>query len=247
VQNVCGVKSVPSHVAASHVAFAVRGAIPHLPLTHVAWAHGWLAGTGQLSGVVHRGSVTWVVACFLAFLRHFFLALPDFFLQVALRLWASVAASPSTGTSSPPTAVLARRRRMVRRDVLARERARVSKVPGSMSGESFRDNERTLHSLGAWRPARMGKIPYFAGIALLDADESESVEPTIGESSTATTRPTMMVTGCSRERDSVDVFREIHTAGTSTSWRTYSPALLQRGALAVGCSPAGGAVRTRRQ
>src|SRR5687767_10016785 len=55
----------------------------HSPLLH-AWQTG--QGDGQSTDWL---SLACFALCFLAFLRHFFLASPDFFLHLAFRSWAA--------------------------------------------------------------------------------------------------------------------------------------------------------------
>jgi hypothetical protein len=70
-------------------------------------------------------------ACFLAFFRHFFLALPDFFLHADFALWASISLLPRV--IRPPKMEPVRRRRASRREgVVERERERTSKRSASM-------------------------------------------------------------------------------------------------------------------
>src|SRR5215207_10058763 len=76
------------------------------------------------------GSLACWAACFLAFFRHFFLALPDFFLHVALRSWA--AASSPTGRPARPSAAVSSPPRARRREpALVNARARAPKRESS--------------------------------------------------------------------------------------------------------------------
>jgi hypothetical protein len=68
-------------------------------------------GAGGMTTVPPVGSgVVWLALCFLAFLRHFFLASPSFFLHFFLASWAAVSSvgvpprSAREAASSPPSA-----------------------------------------------------------------------------------------------------------------------------------------------
>jgi hypothetical protein len=109
----------------------------------------------QVGGGGGEVSRSCAAACFLAFLRHFFLASPDFFLHLALRSWAAASSPPGqpirprAPATSPPRA---RRRE----PAVLRDRVRVSKWDPSMGSVPWvlRTTRRERHS-GARGAARV--------------------------------------------------------------------------------------------
>src|SRR5688500_12188790 len=82
----------------------------------------------------HDSPVVWVAACFLAFLRHLFLAWPDFFLHLAFRSWAALS-SLSCQPRMPSVAARGARRARRREPAAPWEPARASNRESSMDAD----------------------------------------------------------------------------------------------------------------
>src|SRR5215207_1808882 len=95
-------------------------------------------------GVRSGPSGSWLACwalCFLAFLRHFFFCLPDFFLH-AVRALCAVASPVPRVTRPPKTEPTSRRRALRREGEVDRERRKDSKRSGSI-GRVLGKHERT--------------------------------------------------------------------------------------------------------